>query len=164
MNRLDMGAKACWLDGSSLEVCCCFWWCRWCWWWWWGWRWVSRGVARRQQQQPPVDPRGLSELEAKGVIFMASFVGIPSVSPFHLLLSNFQFCHWYHPKWTALNIWTVWKSIPIRLHAKDQSRMFLIDSLYPTLSWLPNQMISLTLIFGFLCRSSIFQYPNDREI
>ena len=28
-------------------------------------------------------------------------------------------------------------------------------------SWLPNQMISLVLIFGFLCRSSIFQYPDD---
>ena len=28
------------------------------------------------------------------------------------------------------------------------------------LSWLPNQMISLILIFGFLCRSSIW-YPDD---
>ena len=27
-----------------------------------------------------------------------------------------------------------------------------------TISWLPNQMISLILIFGFLCRSSIFIY------
>ena len=25
-------------------------------------------------------------------------------------------------------------------------------------------MISLLLIFGFLCRSSIFPYPDDREI
>ena len=33
-----------------------------------------------------------------------------------------------------------------------------------TTSWLPNQMISLILIFGFLCRSSIFQYPDDQEI
>ena len=32
------------------------------------------------------------------------------------------------------------------------------------ISWLPNQMISLILIFGFLCRSSIFQYLNDQEI
>ena len=28
-------------------------------------------------------------------------------------------------------------------------------------SWLPNQMISLVLIFGFICRSSIFRYPED---
>ena len=30
-------------------------------------------------------------------------------------------------------------------------------------SWLPNQMISLILIFGFLCRSS-FRYPDDQKI
>ena len=28
-------------------------------------------------------------------------------------------------------------------------------------SWLPNQMISMVLIFGFLCRSYIFRYPDD---
>ena len=33
--------------------------------------------------------------------------------------------------------------------------------LYRNNSWLPNQMISLVLIFGFLCRSSIFRYPDD---
>ena len=32
---------------------------------------------------------------------------------------------------------------------------------HSTASWLPNQMISLVLIFGFLCRSSIFRYPDD---
>ena len=31
-------------------------------------------------------------------------------------------------------------------------------------SWLPNQMFSLILIFGWLCRSSIFPNPGDREI
>ena len=33
--------------------------------------------------------------------------------------------------------------------------------LYRNTSWLPNQMISLVLIFGFLCRSSISRYPDD---
>ena len=32
---------------------------------------------------------------------------------------------------------------------------------HSTASWLPNQMISLVLIFGFLCQSSIFRYPDD---
>ena len=32
---------------------------------------------------------------------------------------------------------------------------------HSTASWLPNQMISLVLIFGFLCRSSIFRYPDN---
>ena len=32
------------------------------------------------------------------------------------------------------------------------------------LSWLLNQMISQILIFGCLCRSSIFQYPDYQEI
>ena len=32
---------------------------------------------------------------------------------------------------------------------------------HSTASWLPNQMISRVLIFGFLCRSSIFRYPDD---
>ena len=31
-------------------------------------------------------------------------------------------------------------------------------------SWLPNQMISLILIFGCLCRSSTFRYPDFQEI
>ena len=38
------------------------------------------------------------------------------------------------------------------------------NKLSSTDSRLPNQMVSLILIFGFLCRSSIFRYPDDREI
>ena len=32
---------------------------------------------------------------------------------------------------------------------------------YLNTSWLPNQMISLIWIFGFLCRSSLFRYPDE---
>ena len=39
--------------------------------------------------------------------------------------------------------------------------LFLVYACVCLPSWLPNQMISLVLIFGFLCRSSIFRYPDD---